>query len=319
MQCMIVSMTLSDLMGRQMGIQNFAAEDQTKALSKEREKWKKANLKNETVDLTSGLEELKMGVEVLCRTSPLNERKSRLDSLEKVVKDIKTNQEKEIKELIESQAKNKMNQDREMKEFNESHAKNIEKLKGEFEQQIQEADHYLKKKFTEIKEEKKKLNQDITTPKEENVVMKNELKECEDKNYCQSYILQVCFNLLANMFHFVLPDHFAEDWLYKVKDIKEAINDEDLFKDAERQEALKRWEGLKEKLGWEPSIERTLKMLQREGNPMECAGDLTVKEAERVAKELNKQGRLRGRTSYENVKKIIEMWEISTNLVQSLP
>lgn len=307
--CKILAMTLADLWSENRkanqklkDIHYFDAqihdnglktsEDQTIVLSKEIENQKQevTNLKKKLVDLTNGIEELKGEKEELSKT--LDEKDSRLDSLEKAVE------------------QNKINQEKEMKEFNESRAKNIQKLEDE----IDEAENSFKKQITEINEVNKRLHQDIKTMKTKNDVMKNELTLKE----CQSYIGEVCLNLQANMYHIVLPNQFAEDCPYKIKDIEEDIEDEDLLNDEERQEASKRWEDLKEKLRWNPSLERTLKMLQKEGNPMDHP-DLTVEEAKRVVEELNKQGRLRGITSYEKVQKLIEMWNVSVTLVQSLP
>ncbi|XP_031570679.1 uncharacterized protein LOC116305005 [Actinia tenebrosa] len=225
---------------------------------------------------------VKGGEEALSKT--IAEKDSRVVSLEKLVE-----QDKNIQEI-------------EMKEFNENHAKNMKKLDEECEREINEADRNFKIKITEIIEKNEGSKQVITTPTKENLNI----------SYCQSYIRQVCLILQANMYHIVLPDQFAEDLPYKVKDIEE---DKDFLDEDERQKAWKRWESLKEKLCWDPPLKRTLKMLQKEGNSMNKPEVLTVEEAERVAEELNKQGRLRGRTSYKKVKKIIKMWKISTTLV----
>ncbi|XP_031575315.1 uncharacterized protein LOC116308936 [Actinia tenebrosa] len=285
MECKTVSMTLDVYGGRKH------SDYRSKVVSKKIEDRKQevSNLRTEELlDLTNGIDEPKGGKETLSKTL---DEDSRLDSLEKAVE------------------QNKIDQEKEMKEFNEWLDNGILEVMGEFEKYFDEADYSFKKEnATEMDEVNKRLNQDKPT-----------LKNNVEINYCQSYIGRVCWILQAIMYHIVLPDQFSEDWLYKVKDIEKDINDEDLLDDQERQEALERWVDLKEKLCWEPSIEKTLKMLQKEGNYMANPEGLTVEEAERVAEELNKQGRLRGRTSYEKVKKIIKMWKISTTLLQSLP
>ncbi|XP_031552121.1 uncharacterized protein LOC116289363 isoform X2 [Actinia tenebrosa] len=280
MECKTVSMTLDDLMTETdrranqklkeihyFDTRNHAhglkpSDDrENKVLSNELENRKQevTNLKEEFLDLTNRIEELKGKKEALSKT--FDERETRLDSLEEAVE------------------QNKINQEKEKKEFNENHAKNMKKSDVVFEREIDEADRNFKKEITEIYQKNKRVNQKITTPTKENL----------DINYCQAYIGRVCLILQAIMYHIVLPDQFAEDYPYKVKDIEEDINDEDLLDDQERQEALKRWADLKENLRWEPSIEKTLKMLQKEGNYMANPEGLTVEEAERVAEELNKQ------------------------------
>jgi hypothetical protein len=238
------------------------------------------------------------------------DRKREIDNLKKEIEDLS----KEIKE-------NKISHNKEMKEIKDNHDKEMTEIEDRIMREIDEIKDSHKKEIIKNQGNKKFLKEDVSLLQKENVLMTKELEDSAEiaksfeKNHYQVCLGIICLNLQINMYWYVLPGQFAEDCQYKVKDIEEDIEDEDMLNDTEREEAKLRWEELQKMINWDPSLIETIKLLQKERSYVDHPEFLSVDEARRAVEELQKQDRLKGRTSKERVQKVIEMWSKSISLV----
>jgi hypothetical protein len=78
---------------------------------------------------------------------------------------------------------------------------------------------------------------------------------------------------------------------------------------------MRRWEELKKRIGKDfKKLIKAIRRLQDERNNVAHPGSLDEKGARSAAVELEKQGKLAGPISFENVENIIELWITSNSL-----
>ncbi|XP_031552115.1 uncharacterized protein PF11_0207-like isoform X1 [Actinia tenebrosa] len=263
-------------------------------------KGKKDQFEKEIIQLKNEIEELK---------EELKKKDVRMDSLESTIKENEKRNRKQMEDIKEGYKTD-------MREFEGRNAARIQKLKESHNEEMKKMEDY-RIAYEMNEDENQKL-------REENKELEGDSKDI--KKHIRNYemdlnkliIGQVCFELPTNLYRYVMPKRCcAKDCYYKIKDIENDIDDEDLLNDEERIEAEERLEKLKKKIDWAKlkKLIGAFKLLQDQRNQVAHPPNVDEKGAKHAAQELDKQGKLKGKTSIGRVKQIIEIWSVSKSLL----
>ena len=128
-----------------------------------------------------------------------------------------------------------------------------------------------------------------------------------------SLLAEFCRQLQNKLYERVLPDFYSPITNYRVRDIETDIND---FVDdeQEKQRLLEDWTRLRESLGWDDKLVRTMQLLQQSSRSRSlladrCGSDLNVEIVKTLALELHEKGLLKGHVKLENFVRLLEMWK----------
>lgn len=251
----------------------------------------------------------------------IEELKKKKDQFDKEIIILKNDIE-ELKKELKSKDARMDSLENTIKENEKSHRKEMEEMKDIYKTDMRELECRDAKRRQEIEEclEAFKWNDDENQElKAENKELKSMLKDnkkiIHDRD--KLYIGQLCMELPTNLYRYVMPEHCcAKDIYYKIKDIENDVDNEDLLNDEERQEAGKRFEILKKKLDWKKlkNLKGAIRLLQDTRNQV-AHPPVNDKEAMHAARRLNEKGKLKGKTSFERVTQIIRMYSVSKSLL----
>ena len=119
---------------------------------------------------------------------------------------------------------------------------------------------------------------------------------------------EMCHQLQNKMYQEVLPDNFSDDWNHKVKDINKDIEDEEILEtDEERDEAAKRWGYLRERIGWDDRLTKTISSLVQKRN-VSAHPSISEEYLRWALDEMEAKFPKKGYQSAEKVKKLVDMW-----------
>ena len=128
-----------------------------------------------------------------------------------------------------------------------------------------------------------------------------------------SLLAEFCRQLQNKLYERILPDFYSPITNYGVRDIETDIND---FVDDEQEKQRLRedWTRLRESLGWDDKLVRTMQLLQQSSHSRSlladrCGSDLNVEIMKTLALELHEKGLLKGHVKLENIVRLLEMWK----------
>lgn len=167
----------------------------------------------------------------------------------------------------------------------------------------------LRKEIKGIKE----LQQKGSYPLSRQIQYPHELHQLQgaemiSKEIAVLHLGELCYQIQANMYKRVLPNHYTPIRSYKVKYLLKDINK--LPKDEEeKQEATQKWEELKEKLKWKDDYEDAMKSLQESRN-REAHPQITEESLKSALELLEQQRALKGYISVDSIQALIKMWKL---------